>query len=455
MLLPDHSYVKAQTLEECLRLMSEHGERAMVVAGGTDVIFNMRLKLFAPDTALSIRQIPELQAVETLDDGSLRIGAGARLADLLERDDINERWPAFADSIRAVASTHIRNMATLGGNICLHTRCSYTNNSEEWRKGLKDCYKTDGQLCHVIKSSDTCLAINNSDTPVALIMHGATLTLQSAAGTREVPIAGFYTPDGHHNTILEPGELVTRVTVPPTDDRTVFMKLAPRKGMDFSTAAVAARADGSGDGPANVTIVLGSVSSQPIVLDKPARIVSERGLGDGRDRRGRRPGARRTRRRHEPVQPGRPTRNRWPACWSGARSSHSGRVENGQAHDEPDRERRYLRSRRQRQPDAAGRHPRQRRPQGHEARLHDRRLRRLLHQQRGGRSGPVVHHACARMGRRIDHDDRRPRAERRTRRDPESLHRIRCRAVRFLHAGRHHVGESDRQPVSAAEPKSR
>jgi len=280
MLLPDHSYLKSESLEKCLKLLAEKGERTMIVAGGTDVIFNMRLKLFSPEVALSIRNIRELQSVEALDDGSLRIGAGARLADLLERPDINGRWPAFSESIRAVASTHIRNMATLGGNICLHTRCSYTNNSEEWRKGLKDCFKTEGQLCHVIRSSDSCLAINNADTPVALIMHGAVLTIQSVNGSREVPIAEFYTSDGVDNTVLGPGEIVTYVTLPPTDDRTVFLKLAPRKGMDFSTAAVAARADGSGDGPCTITIVLGSVSSCPIRLDKPARVASEKGLGD-------------------------------------------------------------------------------------------------------------------------------------------------------------------------------
>ena len=99
------------------------------------------------------------------------------------------RYPAFAESIREVASTHIRNMATLGGNICLQTRCAYTNNSEEWRKGLNSCYKTEGKICHVIKSSSKCLAINNADTPVALIMLGAVLTIQSTKGSREVPIA--------------------------------------------------------------------------------------------------------------------------------------------------------------------------------------------------------------------------------------------------------------------------
>jgi 4-hydroxybenzoyl-CoA reductase subunit beta len=280
MLLPDHDYVTTDSLKESLRLLGENGDRAMVVAGGTDVIFNMRLKLFNPEVAVSIRNLEELQRVEELDDGGLRIGAGARLADLAENAAINDRYPAFADSIVAVASTHIRNMATLGGNICLHTRCAYTNNSEEWRKGLNSCYKTEGKICHVIRSSSKCLAINNADTPLALIVLGATLTLQSANGSREVPIAEFYTDDGMDNTVLRPDELVTHVTLPPVTDRTTFLKLAPRQGMDFATVAVAARCDGSGENVSTVSIVLGSISTNPIILDKPARIVSEKGLGD-------------------------------------------------------------------------------------------------------------------------------------------------------------------------------
>jgi 4-hydroxybenzoyl-CoA reductase subunit beta len=280
MLLPDHNYVMTDSLKECLELLGEKRDQAMVVAGGTDVIFNMRLKLFNPEVAVSIRKVEELQHVEELDDGGLRIGAGARLADLAEHAAINERYPAFAESIREVASTHIRNMATLGGNICLQTRCAYTNNSEEWRKGLNTCYKTEGKICHVIQTSSKCLAINNADTPLALIMLGATMTLQTANGSREVPIAEFYTEDGMDNTVLQPDELVTHVTIPPVSDRTTFLKLAPRKGMDFATVAVAARCDGSGTDVNKVTIVLGSISTNPIVLEKPAQIVSEKGLGD-------------------------------------------------------------------------------------------------------------------------------------------------------------------------------
>jgi 4-hydroxybenzoyl-CoA reductase subunit beta len=279
-LLPDHQYLKAESLSECLQQLRDNSERAQVVAGGTDVIFNMRLKLFEPDIALSIRRVPELQQVEELDAGGLRIGAGCRLTDLAENDLINDRYPAFAESIKAVASAHIRNIATLGGNINLKTRCWYTNNSEQWRQGVKQCFKTDGELCHVIKSSSLCHAINNADTPLPLIALDAVLTLQSTDSQREVPIAEFYRKDGMNNTVLAPDELVTHVTLPPVSDRTVFLKIAARQGMDFSLAAIAGRAAGTGTDAEDVRLVVGSISMAPIVLDRPARIAEEQGLTD-------------------------------------------------------------------------------------------------------------------------------------------------------------------------------
>jgi len=280
MLLPDHQYLCADSLQACLKTLRESGERTHVVAGGTDVIFNMRLRLFQPDIALSIRRVAEIQQVEELPDGSLRIGAGCRLVDLAENPVINERYPAFADSIRAVASTHIRNIATLGGNICLKTRCWYTNNSEQWRQGVKECFKTDGDLCHVIKSSSLCHAINNADTPLPLIVLGAVLTLQREGGSRDVPIAEFYQKDGMDHTVLEADELVTHVTLPPCADRTVFLKIAARKGMDFSQAAIAGRASGTGSQAGEVRLVLGSISMAPIVLHEPARLIAEQGITD-------------------------------------------------------------------------------------------------------------------------------------------------------------------------------
>lgn len=280
MLLPDHEYLKAASLEDCLERLRDGASTTRVVAGGTDVIFNMRLKLFQPEVALSIRGLKCLQQVEERPDGGLRLGAGCTLAALENHPLLIQRYPALVAAIHAVASTHLRNMATLGGNICLDTRCWYTNNSEQWRQGVAGCYKTDGQLCHVIKSSTMCHAINNADTPVALVMLGAVLTLQSAAGSRTVPIREFYRKDGLQHTVRRPDEIVTHVDLPPVAARTTFSKIAPRVGMDFSLGAIAARADGKGTEASEVMIVLGSLTTAPIVLREPGRTIAATGLTD-------------------------------------------------------------------------------------------------------------------------------------------------------------------------------
>jgi 4-hydroxybenzoyl-CoA reductase subunit beta len=286
MLLPQHNYLKPDSLDACLDALKE-AEKSMpgsglIVAGGTDVIFNMRLKLFRPETVVSIRKLEALSAVEDLPDGSLRIGASCRLTDLAEHPLINERFPAFAESVRSVASTHIRNMATLGGNICLQTRCWFTNNSDQWRQGKETCFKTDGNLCHVIKSSDKkCHAINNSDTPLALIVLDAVLTIQKSGEQRELPVAEFFNDDGIDFMKLAPDELVTHITIPPCNDRSVFQKYAARKGIDFSVGSIAARCDGRGAKCDRITLVLGSLSTAPIVLTDAADIIRRTGLTDG------------------------------------------------------------------------------------------------------------------------------------------------------------------------------
>ena len=287
MLLPEHTLHKPADLDECLQALAalsdakaERLSKVQLIAGGTDVIFNMRLKFFQPDNLISVRRLAELQRVEELENGGLRVGAGCRLVDLADDPRIQERFPAFKQALDAVASAHVRNMGTLGGNICLETRCWYTNNSDEWREGRKGCFKTDCEQCHVIPSSEQCHAINNADTPPALIALGAVLTLQSVRGRREVPIAEFYRPDGIEHMDLQADEILTHVTLPSCHQRNLFLKYTPRKGMDFSLGALAVACDGSGDKADNVVIVLGSISSSPIQLDKPCRILEAEGLGD-------------------------------------------------------------------------------------------------------------------------------------------------------------------------------
>ena len=277
MSLPEHQFVKPGTLAESLTALAD-AEDAKVMAGGTDVIFNMRGRLFTPKTVISIKDLAELRECDDMPDGGIRIGAACRLTDLVEHPGLGRRYPALRDGIRAVASRHVRNMATIGGNICLETRCWYTNQSAQWREARVPCFKTGGDICHVIKSSPICVALNNADTPPILIALGASLVVAGARSERRIDLDAFYRLDGIANTALAPGEIVIAVVVPPPPARSVFIKEAPRKGIDFSYGAIAASTGATGAGDAR--IVLGSFGTVPVVLRRPAEIVRRNGLSD-------------------------------------------------------------------------------------------------------------------------------------------------------------------------------
>lgn len=278
MLLPDHDFVKPATLAEGLDLLaSRPGVRP--IGGGTDVIFNMRGRLFTPATVLSLRSLPELQGVTAGTDGTLTIGAGTRLTDLVA-DPLVARYPALVAACRAVASRHVRNLATLGGNLCLDTRCWFTNQTKEWRDARGPCLKTGSPGCHAIRGSEKCVALNNADTPPLLIAMDAVVTLASIRGERQVPLRDFYRDDGIEHTVRAADELLTRVTIPPVTDRLVFRKETARQGMDFAYGTIALRADGSGDRLTRLTIVLGSLTTAPRVLTDIAAGLVATGLTD-------------------------------------------------------------------------------------------------------------------------------------------------------------------------------
>jgi 4-hydroxybenzoyl-CoA reductase subunit beta len=277
MLLPAHEFLKPGSLGEALATLREARGDIKLVGGGTDVVFNMRGKLFRPDILVSVKDLPELQQVEETTDGTLRIGAGCRLTDL-ERHPLVARYPGLVAAFRAVASRHIRNMATLGGNLCLDTRCWYTNQTAEWREAKGPCLKTGVDACHAIKSSSICVALNASDTAPALIALDAHVTLASADGEREVPLANFYTDDGLEHTVRAADEVMTSITVPPTTDRMVFIKETARKGNDFAYGTIAARADGAGEAASAAIMAIGSLTTRPMILVEPGRMIAEHGL---------------------------------------------------------------------------------------------------------------------------------------------------------------------------------
>jgi len=277
MLLPEHDFKKPTNLADTLSLLQQGSGEVKLLAGGTDVIFNMRGRLFQPDILLSIKDLPELQEVIEQPDGSVSIGAACRLTDL-ERHPLVLRYPGLVASLRAVASRHVRNMATLGGNLNLDTRCWYTNQAAEWREAKGPCLKTGVDACHAIKSSRICVALNASDTAPALIALNASVVLTSADGERTVNLADFYTDDGMVHTVRKKNEIVTRIVVPLAQGRMAYIKETARKGNDFAYATVAAWADGQAEECAHIRIVLGSLTIRPVVLHEAAAVIAAHGL---------------------------------------------------------------------------------------------------------------------------------------------------------------------------------
>jgi 4-hydroxybenzoyl-CoA reductase beta subunit len=276
--LPRFEYLKPKSVADCLALMSEHAGHVAVMAGGTDLLASMGQRLIVPQFVIGLRRLDELRGVTVGEDGSLRIGAGTTLTDLANHPLVVTRFPMLEHAVRSVASVHVRNMATLGGNLALPTRCWYTNQTESWRAAREGCFKTDKQACHVLAASHKCVATSSADTVPALIVLGARVTLQSVRGARDVALADFYRDDGAQPTVLERDELITTIHVPVCRERAAFTKVTPREGIDFGLGTIAAAIGGSNRAVRSATIVVNSIGSNPKRLREAERVLLESGL---------------------------------------------------------------------------------------------------------------------------------------------------------------------------------
>jgi 4-hydroxybenzoyl-CoA reductase subunit beta len=280
MQLPRFEFVRPNNLADGLAVLAEHGENAKIMSGGTDLLINMKFRLDTPKVLVSLNAVPELQKIEVLSDGSLHIGGGCKLTELVKNTLISESYPALHDAIVSVGSRHVRNVGTLGGNLCLDTRCWYTNQSENWRATRAGCFKTDTDLCHVIKTASRCHAISSSDTAPILIALNARVVLASQGAERQMPLLDFYRDDGVLHTAIEPGEVLTAVIIPPPQGRAVFAKLSQRVGLDFAAGTFAAAVTGTNDRLESARLVMASIAPAPKVLDTSEHILLDLGLTD-------------------------------------------------------------------------------------------------------------------------------------------------------------------------------
>jgi 4-hydroxybenzoyl-CoA reductase subunit beta len=245
-----------------------------IIAGGTDLIPSMRQKLFEPEFVLDLRGIGELRGIKPDPQGGVEIGALTTLRAIERSEFLRHHYPVLAEAAATVAPPVLRNMGTIGGNICLDTRCLWYNQSLTWRKGCGFCIKKDGDLCHVAPGGSKCWAAFSADTPPALLCLNAEIEIASAAGVRRLPLSDFYTGLGDTYRKLAPNEIVTRVFLPESsaDYRGVYRKLRVRGSIDYPLAGVAVvmkrSSNGNGAGHvADARIGITAVNPAPLLVE--------------------------------------------------------------------------------------------------------------------------------------------------------------------------------------------
>jgi 4-hydroxybenzoyl-CoA reductase subunit beta len=285
MRLPMFRYESPRTVDEAARILAAEGPRAQLVAGGTDLLPNMKRRQQTPAVVVGLRRIEALAATRWGAGTSLSLGAGLTLTQLVRDRRLADRAPALWEAAMQIATPHLRNMGTLGGNLCLDTRCNYYDQNYEWRKAIGFCMKRDGETCWVATSSPRCLAVSSTDTAPALLALGARVRLVSRAGERELALADLYRNDGIHYLDRRPDEVLTEVRLDLAPGwRSTYWKLRRRGAFDFPVLSVAAAARFEGSGPrarvAEARIVLGSVASRPMLAADAAASLVGQALGD-------------------------------------------------------------------------------------------------------------------------------------------------------------------------------
>jgi 4-hydroxybenzoyl-CoA reductase subunit beta len=212
----------------------------------------------------------------------LTLGAGLSLTEVVGAGVVRENYRGLWQAAAQVASPHLRNMGTLGGNLCLDTRCNYYNQNEDWREAIGYCMKKEGTTCWVATASKRCLAVSSTDTAPALIALGAKVRLVSAAGERELALESLYNNDGMAYLTRRPDEILTEVALPEAAGwRSTYWKLRRRGSFDFPLLGVAVAARAASDGTIQeARLVLGAVSSQPIVASKASAFLAGKKLSD-------------------------------------------------------------------------------------------------------------------------------------------------------------------------------
>jgi 4-hydroxybenzoyl-CoA reductase subunit beta len=285
--LPQFKLLRPRSVEEAINYLGTHTGNVRVLAGGTDLIPSMRQKLFEPGLVLDLRGIGAMRGIKAGSDGGVQIGALTTLHAIERSELLRQHYSVLTEAASTVASPVLRNMGTIGGNICLDTRCLWYNQSLPWRKGCGFCIKKDGDLCHVAPGGTKCWAAFSGDTPPALLCLDAEIEIAGPAGVRRERLADFYTGLGDNYRQLQTDELVTLVFLPAAAAgyRGVYRKLRVRGSIDYPLAGVAVVMKLSSNGKsvghiADARIGITAVNPAPLLVKGASELLAGRVLDD-------------------------------------------------------------------------------------------------------------------------------------------------------------------------------
>jgi 4-hydroxybenzoyl-CoA reductase subunit beta len=273
--LPSFEVVRPRTLEGALEELERHGPDAQMIAGGTDLVPSLKQGLFSPRVLVDLKGVRELDFIRWDGEAGLELGALTTITHLAQSRVVAEYFPVLQAAAKTVASPLLRNMGTLGGNLCLDTRCLYYNQSAFWRESLGYCLKKEGTVCHVAPGSSVCWAVFSGDTAPALMTLAATVRLASPRGEREIPLPELYVNDGLLRLTKRHDEILTAVRIPLSSAswKGTYKKLRIRNSIDYPLAGVAVAMRRASDGVCqDVRIALTAVNPAPRLVEAAARL---------------------------------------------------------------------------------------------------------------------------------------------------------------------------------------
>ena len=283
MRLPDFEYLEPESLDEALNTLVEHSDRTAILAGGTDLIDRLNKRLVNPVTMMSLKNLSELNYVRK-QNGKVLIGSMTPLVSLIDSKVINEHCKALAQAAALIGAPSIQHFrGTIGGNLCLETRCLYYNQSAMWRSGRTRCHKDHGETCYAEENSDRCRSANQSDGACALMALGADIALVSTKGKREISIEEFFTGKGEGPFAMDPDELVSEIQLSISKEKhgSSFKKLRYRSSIDFALVSAAAQLKEKDGKITEARIVIGGAGASPLLLKEASEILKGKDVSDG------------------------------------------------------------------------------------------------------------------------------------------------------------------------------